>query len=95
MAILLFDYLCVRVCMFVPACHSGLLEGYYFSMTICMFVWKNIEDASKLAGMERCLKEERGMKMRRRRLEGRGAYGWWKRKCVRRVEKRKCKRGGI
>lgn len=29
--------------MFVPACHSGFLEGHYFSMMICaLFVWKNL-----------------------------------------------------
>lgn len=43
MAILLYDdfffFVCVCVCvfaMFVLACHSGFLEGYYFSMLICM-----------------------------------------------------------
>lgn len=39
MAILLYDdFLCVCVffAMFVLACHSGFLEGYYFSMMICM-----------------------------------------------------------
>lgn len=49
-----FFFVCVCVCvcfaMFVLACHSGFLEGYYFSMLICMlFVWK-IEVTSELAG---------------------------------------------
>lgn len=36
MAILLYDDLCVCVfAMFVLACHSGFLEGFYFSMMIC------------------------------------------------------------
>lgn len=37
MAILLYDDFCVYVfAMFVLACHSGFLEGYYFSMMVCM-----------------------------------------------------------
>lgn len=36
MAILLYDDFCVCVfAMFVLACHSGFLEGFYFSMMIC------------------------------------------------------------
>lgn len=41
MAILLYDdfYVCVFA-MFVLACHSGLLEGYYFFYR-SVYVWKN------------------------------------------------------
>lgn len=42
-------FVCVFA-MFVLACHSGFLEGY-FSMMICMlFVWKKNKVTSELAG---------------------------------------------
>ncbi len=53
MAILLYDDFCVCVfAMFVLACHSGFLEGYYFSMMICMLFVRTIRVTSELAGRE-------------------------------------------
>lgn len=48
MAILLYDFCVCVFTMSVLACHSGSLEGYYFSMMICMlFVWKKIKVTSE------------------------------------------------
>lgn len=66
MAILLYDDFCVCVFFFCHACHSGFLEGYYFSMMICMlFVWK-IKVTSESAGWADVLGMFKGRKERRK-----------------------------
>lgn len=76
---MIFVFVCLFVfAMFVLACHSGFLEGY-FSMMICMlFVWEKIKVTSELAGWtgprEDKEKQKSGenvvVETRRRREEG-------------------------
>lgn len=82
--------------MFVPACHSGFLEGHYFSMMICtLFVRKNLRSllnwrGGRIHGMlKEKQKEKDGDEEETRR--SRGVDGRWRKKVGKADWGRRCR----